>query len=90
MITTEQQTIDLRLVDRNVQKNPIIYIDGYQLFDIYHYPHFITILDKNAEGYRIFDTWHGKEQSIDSKTLAKSISSLRNHIRLCPQMIVIN
>lgn len=81
--------IDLNLVNQFLDKKPILYIDAYYLFKVYHYSHFITVLDKVFNKYKIFDTWDGKEKLIESKTLSKSISSLRNHIKLCPQMIII-
>lgn len=88
-IRTKVRKIDLNLVNQLLDKKPILYIDAYYLFKVYHYPHFITVLDKIGDKYKIFDTWDGKEKLIESKILAKSISSLRNHIKLCPQMIII-
>jgi hypothetical protein len=88
-IRTEVRKINLNLVNQLLDKKPILYIDAYYLFKVYHHPHFITVLDKIDNKYKIFDTWDGKEKLIESKILSKSISSLRNHIKLCPQMIII-
>lgn len=87
-IKTEVHKINLRFIDELLALSSLIlYIDAYHLFKAYHYPHFITVLDKKGKIYKIFDTWEGKERGIDTRTLSKSISSLRNHIRLCPQVI---
>ncbi|MEM5793289.1 MAG: hypothetical protein QXY45_02935 [Candidatus Aenigmatarchaeota archaeon] len=81
--------IDLKVIDKLIKKKPIVYIDSYYLFKDYHFPHFITILDKSRKGYKIFDTWDGKEKFIGSKVLSRSISSLRNHLKICPQLLVV-
>lgn len=83
------QKIDLHVVDQCIDKKPIVYVDAYYLFNVYHYPHFITILRKSGNKYTIFDTWDGKEKVIESQVLAKSISSLRSHIRFSPQLIIV-
>ena len=88
-IKTEVRKIDLNLVNQLLDKKPILYIDAYYLFKVYHYPHFITVLDKIGNKYNIFDTWDGREKLIDGKVLAKLIFSLRNHIKLCPQVLII-
>ena len=88
-IKTEVHRIDLNLINNLLHKKPILYIDAYYLFKVYHYPHFITILDKIGDDYKVFDTWDGKEKKVTKYTLAKSISSLRNHIKLCPQVILL-
>jgi hypothetical protein len=88
-IKTEVKKINLKLINKFLNKHPILYIDSYYLFKVCHYPHFITILEKIGNKYKIFDPWEGKEKLIKSKVLAKSISSLRNHIKFCPQMIIL-
>ncbi len=88
-IRTHAAKIDTKLVRKLLEKKPIIYIDSYYLFRRYHYPHFVTVLAASGSRYRIFDTWEGKERLIEGRALAKSISSLRNHIKLCPQIMLV-
>lgn len=88
-IKIEHRKINLNLIDKLLDKRPILYIDAYSLFKVYHYPHFVTILDKIVDNYKIFDTWDGKEKTTSGEMLSKSISSLRNRIRLCPQILLV-
>jgi hypothetical protein len=83
--------INLMLINHllNTGERPILYVDAYYLFSLIHYPHFITIVAKLKNKYKIFDTWDGKEKIIDAKTLSRSIQSLRNHLKFCPQILII-
>lgn len=88
-IKTDVRKIDLKLIDSLLDKRPIVYIDAYTLFGVYHAPHFVTVLGKIGNKYSIFDTWDGEEKLIDCMALAHGISSLRNHIKLCPQILIV-
>ena len=81
------------MIDRYLEKYPILYLDAYYLFKKSHYPHFVTILGKERKGkelrYRIYDPWDGREKLIKSKILSKSISSLRNYLKMVPEMILV-
>lgn len=88
-IKTRVEKINLSFIDKVLDKQPILYIDSYYLFKVTHYPHFITVLDKIGTKYKIFDTWDGKEKLISGKILSQAISSLRNHLRFCPQVLIV-
>lgn len=88
-IITRVQKIDLSLLNQLLDKKPILYIDSYYLFKVTHYPHFVTVLERVGTKYKIFDTWDGKEKLIEGRILSKAISSLRNHLRFCPQVLII-
>ncbi|RMD67494.1 hypothetical protein D6817_01470 [Candidatus Pacearchaeota archaeon] len=88
-LSTKRKRIDLSLINKFLDKQPIVEMDVYHLYRTYHYPHFITILGKTGNKYKIFDTWDGKEKFVRSKTLANSISSLKNRLKLSPQMIIV-
>jgi len=88
-INTEIRKINLKLINQLLDKKPILYIDSYYLFKIHHYPHFITMLEKIGTRYKIFDTWDGEVKLIESKIIAKSIFSLRNHLKFCPQILIV-
>ncbi len=87
-ITLIQEKIDLKLISKLIKISPIIvYVDSYYLWKVSHYPHFIIVTKKSKNGYKIFDPWDGKTKNINSNILSKSISSLRNRLKFCPQVI---
>ena len=89
-ILNKVEKVDLNLIDKHLENTqPIVYIDSYSLYGGIHYPHFITILEKINNKYRIFDTWDGKTKIVTTATLSKAISSLKNHLKFCPQVIII-
>ena len=89
-VETKIIKIDLKTIDELLKSNkPILYLDSYCLFKITHYPHFVTVVDKINDKYKIFDPWDGKFKEISSKVLLEGISSLRNHLKFCPQIIYI-
>ncbi len=87
----EIEPINVNLVDMLLGKDacPILYIDSYFIYHVYHYPHFVTVLKKEKGDYSIFDTWDGKEKIMTEETMKKAIASLRDHIMMCPQIILI-
>ena len=83
-----QKKIDLKLIDKLIKISPVVvYVDSYYLWKVSHYPHFIIVIGKSKKGYKIFDSWDGKIKNINSTTLSKSIISLRNLLKFCPQLI---
>lgn len=83
-----QEKIDLKLIDGLIKASPIIiYVDSYYLWKVSHYPHFIIVIRKLQDSYEIFDPWDGKIREISSSTLSKSITSLRNLLKFCPEVI---
>ncbi len=87
-INLVQEKINLRLINRLIKISPaIVYIDSYYLWRISHYPHFIIVIKKVKNSYKIFDPWDGQIKYIDASVLSKAIISLRNHLKFCPQLI---
>ncbi len=83
-----QEKITLKLINKLIKISPVIvYVDSYYFWKISHYPHFIIVIKKSKNGYKIFDSWDGKIKYINSTTLSKSIISLRNLLKFCPQLI---
>ncbi len=90
LIETKIVKIDLELIDNLLKNNkPILYLDSYCLFKITHSPHFVTVIDKIGNSYKIFDPWDGKFKEISSKIVLEGIESLRNHLKFCPQILLI-
>ncbi len=82
--------INLNLINKFIEKSRIIiYLDNYFLHKEVHFPHFVTILKKADNSYLIYDPWDGNEKVIEGKILSKAISSLRNNLKFCPQMIIL-
>ena len=86
-----QQKIHLSLIDNLLARNemPIVYIDGYWTGKNYHTPHFI-IIGKKRKKYAIIDPWVGKTKYLSREQLAEAITSLRDHLKYCPLIIVFN
>ena len=83
-----QEKINLKLIDKLIKISPVIvYVDSYYLWKVSHYPHFIIVIEKSKNSYKIFDSRDGKIKNINSTTLSKSIISLRNLLKFCPQLI---
>ena len=82
------QKINLKFIDKLIKNSPVvIYLDSYYFYKISHYPHFIIVMKKLKNGYKIFDPWDGKIKDINSAVLSKGIISLRNLLKFCPQLI---
>lgn len=89
-VKNECNKITLELLDSLLQKSSVIlYLDAYILFKVHHYPHFVTVLRKQGKSYLIFDPWQGKAKRISTKKLLDGISSLRNHLKFTPQIIIV-
>ncbi len=91
-IKTEVKKVNLKLIDKYLDKKPIIALDFYYLFRgfPFHYPHFITLLGKKEDTYHIYDTWDGKEKYIESDMLSEAIHSLRDYILFSPELIFLD
>jgi hypothetical protein len=86
----KQEKIDLKTIDKYLSKSPIIlYIDSFPLFKVVHCPHFITLIEKIGSNYKIFDNWDGKTKTISQETLLESVNLLKNHLKFCPQIIIV-
>ena len=80
--------IDLNLINTQIKISPVIvYVDSFALWKITHAPHFIIVIWKTEDSYKIYDPWDGKIRNISSQTLTKCIINLRNLLKYCPQLI---
>ena len=83
-----QEKISLKLINELIKVSPVIvYVDSFYLWKVRHYPHFIIILERYKQSYKIFDSWDGKIKPINHTILAKAVTSLRNLLKFCPQLI---
>ena len=89
-VSLKQNKITLRLINEKLRFAPVIvYVDDWILRRTVHYPHFTIILGEKNAKCKIFDPWDGKEKLVEAKLLTKGITSLRNHLKFCPQVIVL-
>jgi len=80
--------IDLKFLKEITKENPvIIYIDLFSLEKIYHYSHFVILKSINNKEAVIFDPMSGKKIKIKTKILMRSISYLRNMLKISPKLI---
>lgn len=87
-IKLAQQKINLKFINSLIKKFPaIVYVDSFYLWKVSHYPHFIIVIEKFKNRYKLFDPWDGKTKYISSSILSKAIVSLRNNLKFCPQLI---
>ena len=80
--------INLKFLKEMTQENPvIIYIDMFTLEGIYHYSHFVILKEINDEKATIFDPWSGEKIEMKTKILMRSISYIRNMLKISPKLI---
>lgn len=80
--------ITLPLIDSLLPRSPlIIYIDAHVLYHDIHHPHFIMVLNKKGNSYKIFDSWDGAVSFLSKNTLSQGIRNLRHRLKFCPQLI---
>ena len=85
------QKINLKFLKEVTKENPaIIYMDMFTLEEVYHYPHFVILRDIDDEKATIFDPWSGEKIEMKTKTLIRSISYVRNMLKISPKLIRIN
>jgi hypothetical protein len=83
-----REKISLNLINSLFKNSPlIIYIDDFYVNHYIHYPHFVIILKKQDNGFRIFDPLDGKIKFVEAKKLSRAIKSLRNLLKFCPKLI---
>ena len=83
--------IDKRFLKEKTKRSPIIiYVDKYYLDGIYHYSHFVILESLDNKNAVVFDPWDGKEKSIKTQILIRSIQSLRNKLKISPKAITMN
>ncbi len=80
--------IDLNLIDSQIEISPVIvYLDSFVLWKITHAPHFIIVIQRIKDNYKIYDPWDGKIKEISKTSLSRGIINLRNLLKYCPQLI---
>ena len=90
-ILNKFRKIDLETIDFILRTNsPIVYVDAECLFKgCPHAPHFIKVLSKTKDGYMVYDPWDGKIKEINKITLLQGILSLKNRLKICPQILIV-
>ncbi len=82
--------INFKFLKEITQGGPvIIYIDMFTLEKIYHYSHFVILSAIDSEKATIFDPWSGRKIIMKTKDLMRSISYVRNMLKISPKLIKI-
>ena len=82
------QKINLKFLKGMVKENPVIvYLDMYTLERIYHYSHFVILESIDDENAIIYDPWSGDKIKLKTKILMRSVSYVRNHLKISPKLI---
>ncbi len=82
------QKINLKFLKEMTKENPIIiYIDMFTLEGVYHYSHFVILKEINNEKVIMFDPWSGEKIEMKTKILMRSISYIRNMLKISPKLI---
>jgi hypothetical protein len=82
--------IDQKLIKKLLFNKPLIAnLDSWCIWGRRHYPHYVTILRKKHKRFEIYDPWDGKIKFLQPENLSNGISSLRNLIKITPEIIQI-
>ncbi len=82
------QKINLKFLKEMTRENPaIIYVDIFTLEGIYHYSHFVILKEIDNEKAIILDPWSGEKIEMKTKALMRSISYVRNMLKISPKLI---
>lgn len=66
----------------------IVYVDNNITNGWTHLPHFMLVTNATDKFYSVLDPWEGKTIKISKDKLLGGIELLRNHIKICPFVIV--
>lgn len=87
-VTTEK--ITQTLIEQLIIKGPFIcHIDIHGFGDYSHASHFIILEKKIGSFVTIIDPWDGVRKRTSMMTLMESISDLKNQIKMCPLLFVL-
>lgn len=68
----------------------IVYVDNNITDGWTHLPHFMMVTEAIEQSYKVFDPWDGKLITISKEKLLTGIELLRNHIKICPFVIIVH
>lgn len=66
----------------------IVYVDNNITDGWTHLPHFMMVTSATDKFYNVFDPWEGKVSKISKEKLLGGINLLRDHVKVCPFVIV--
>ncbi len=80
--------INLKFLKEMTKEGPVvIYIDMFTLERIYHYSHFVVLDGIDDKKAVILDPWTGKKIEMEARVLTRSISYVRNMLKISPKLI---
>ena len=66
----------------------IVYVDNNITDGWTHLPHFMMVTKATEKFYEVFDPWVGKTIKISKEKLLHGIDLLRDHVKICPFVII--
>ena len=87
-ILSSLSKINTSFIDSQLAGRPILIIDTFYLGNMVHCSHWVAILSKENRCYELFDPGDGKPKTLPAKQLSREISSLRNRLNFCLQLLV--
>lgn len=66
----------------------IVYVDNNITDGWTHLPHFMMVKKATEKFYEVFDPWEGKVIKISKEKLLTGINLLRDHVKICPFVII--
>lgn len=90
-IVVNHEKVTTSLVRKLLVKNHLVcHIDTHGLGDYSHSSHFIVIEKAKGKFFTIIDPWNGKRKNISEKTLENAIFELKNNVKMCPLLFLID
>ncbi len=86
-----QRKIDMNIIDELLHRGTIaISLNARHFGKVYHYPHWVLLLNKKRKKYVVYDPHTGIVNTITEKRLKESIKSYLIRLWMAPQIIAQN
>lgn len=83
------EKIDAKLLSKLLEDGRVIvYLDCYYLQKVLRAPHFVVAVRQVKDDIEIADPFDGKIKRIPIRVIERAISSLRNHLKYSPVLII--
>jgi len=83
-----KEKIDVGLLNRLITRKPAaVYVDSHAFWKTVHYPHFVLVLSRISQKYRVFDPWDGKTRVVTAQMLQHGLDGLRDRLGFGHQVI---
>lgn len=88
VLKLQYSQINLKLLNK-LECPFILYIDNSILTKSVHWPHFIIIERRYKNKFVLIDPWSGGRRWLTENKLMKAVLSLKNYLKFCPLVIIV-